>query len=332
MASDVGIDVGIIFRIHPFELVTDKRYGKPPASRTLSELLDSGFIAIDKPVGPSSHQVSGIVANILGIKKTAHLGTLDPNVSGVLPILLGKATKAVHYLMQHDKEYIGVAGFKENVNEKEVKEVFRHFHGDIIQIPPVGAAVARKPRKRHIYSIKIMDINEKRVRFRVRCEAGTYIRTLVDDMGKHMKNPAKLIELRRTMVGSITEKDLVTLDELREAVSLWKGEGEKGDETKIRRIVRPIEEITEGKKKIWVLDGAVDAICSGAQLTVPGIAKLSDDIEKYDIVCMMTLKGELVAFGTALMSSKEMVSNKKGTAVKISRVMMPRGTYPRRWK
>lgn len=320
---------GELFRIGSLELVTDERYGKPPQERTIVELLDSGFVAVDKPSGPSSHQVCGSVANVLGIRKTGHLGTLDPNVSGVLPVLLGRVTVAVHYLMRHDKEYVGTARFGSPPTEADIAAAFKQFTGEITQIPPVGAAVARRPRKRRIYELAPLRISGKLVRFRVFCEAGTYIRTLIEDIGKAMRNPARLAELRRTRLAGLTEKDTTSLQEISEAARLWK---ENNDESRLRRIVRPIEDITAGMKKVWILDGAVDAICSGAQLAVPGIAKASDDVRKNDEVCIMTLKSELVAFGTALLTSEEMVRNKKGTAVRILRAMMPRGTYPKGWR
>lgn len=323
-----GEESSRLFRISDFELMTDERYGKAPENRTIAELLDSGFVIIDKPAGPSSHQVSGSVANILGIRKTGHLGTLDPNVSGVLPVLLGRATAAVHYLMKHDKEYVGVARFARPPMEKAIAAAFKSFTGTITQIPPVGAAVARRPRERRIYELEILSIKGRDVGFRVSCEAGTYIRTLAEDIGKHLENDAKLIELRRTRLAGLTEKDAVSLQELSEAASLWKN----GDESRLRKVLHPIEDLAAGRKKVWILDGAVDAVCSGAQLAVPGIAKVSADIVRGDEVCIMTLKEELVAFGTALLTSEEMVKNKKGTAIRILRAIMPRGTYPKGWR
>jgi len=311
------------------DLMSDKRFGKEPEERTIEELLDSGFVIMDKPPGMSSHRVSGAVAQMFGISKAGHLGTLDPDVSGVLPVILGKVAVAVHYLMKHDKEYIGTARFKQPPTENGITDIFKRFTGEITQTPPVGAAVARRPRKRQIYELMMLEIKGKSVKFKVSCEAGTYVRTLVEDIGKEIKNDAKLAALRRIKVGHYTEDESIKLEELQAAFDDWKKNGKK---KQLRSYLHPIEHLAKDLKKVWVLDGAVDAICSGAQLAVPGLAKLENEIAKDDEICIFTLKDELIGFGIALLPSEEMVSNKKGTAVRISRIVMPRGTYPRAWK
>lgn len=308
-------------------LRADPTHGKRPHDRTIEELLNLGFVVIDKPSGPSSHQVSAYTAEILGVSKAGHLGTLDPNVSGVLPVLLGRATPAAKYL-QHGKEYVGIIRFDKEISKRQVEDAFSLFTGEIIQTPPPGAAVARRPRKRKVYSLKLLELQKREVLFHVRCEAGTYIRVLAIDVGKHIGNAAVLEELRRTKVGDWGEEKAITLQDISDAHWLWK---EKGDETLLRKHVLPIEAAIN-LKKAYLSDSAVDAVCSGAQAMAPGIAAADEGIRIDDPVATLTLKEELVAFGEAAMTGEEMVTEKTGVAVKTQRVVMPRGTYPRAWK
>ena len=295
---------------------------------SIEELLNLGIVIIDKPRGPSSHQVAEWARNILEVKKAGHLGTLDPDVSGVLPVLLGRATNATFFLMKHDKEYVGVIKFEREISEIDINRLFKEFTGEIWQIPPVGAAVARRKRKRVIYSLELLEMNGKEFLFDVKCEAGTYIRTLAEDIGKKARNKAKLIELRRINVGSFNENNAVNLQGLSDAYWLWK---EKGNEKKLRELLHPIEDAIKNFKKVWLFDTAINAVCSGAQLMMPGISKFEDKIGIGETIVIMSQKGELVAFGEAKMSSEEMQINEKGQAVKIKRVIMERGKYPRSW-
>jgi H/ACA ribonucleoprotein complex subunit 4 len=275
--------------------------------------------------------VSEWTRNILGVDKSGHLGTLDPDVSGVLPVLLGRATNAAYFLMQHDKEYVGIMHFEKELSEAAILGLFKKFTGEIWQIPPVGAAVARRRRKRKIYSLELLEFDGKNVLFDVKCEAGTYIRTLAEDMGKSLGrgNSAKLIELRRIQVGNFSEKNAVTLQELSDAYWLWK---EKGDNKKLMKLIHPLEYGVKDFKKIWISDNAVEAICNGAQLMIPGIARFESSITGGDIVVIMTLKEEIVAFAEASLSEKEFQTMDRGIAAKIMRVIMERGRYPKAWK
>ena len=292
--------------------------GKNPKDRSIEELLISGVVVIDKPRGPSSHQIAEWTRNILGVGKAGHLGTLDTNVSGVLPVLLGRAVNATSYLMKHDKRYVGIIRFSADITEGNVKKLFDEFTGGIWQIPPAGAAVARKRRKRTIYSLELLEIDGKDVLFEVKCEAGTYVRILAEDMGKKAGNKAELAELRRIEVGGLNGKDAVTLQELSDAVWLWK---ENGNGSKLKGIIHPLEDALKGFKRIWIMDKAADAICHGAQLMMPGIRRFEAGIKIGDIIAVMNLKDELVAFAEAKMSSKDMQTSEKGQATKTERVI-----------
>lgn len=309
--------------------ITDERYGKRPEERSVEELITYGFVNIDKPRGPTSHEVVAWVKNILQIKKAGHGGTLDPKVSGVLPIALEESTKVVGSLLSAGKEYITVMRLHGDVGEERIREVFAEFTGDIIQRPPVRSSVKRVLRKRRIYYLDFLEKEGRDVLFRVGCEAGTYIRKLCHDMGEVLGVGAHMLELRRTKSGSLTEENITTLHELKDAYVFWK---EHGIEEFIRKVIIPVEKVVSFLPKVVIKDGAVDAVCHGAPLAIPGISKVDSEINKGDTVAIFTLKGELVAIGRAEMETKEILTAEKGIAVKTDRVLMKPGTYPRSWK
>ncbi len=160
------------------ESETDKRYGKRPEERTIKELLDYGIINLNKPDGPTSHQVSDYVQRILGIGKSGHSGTLDPRVIGVLPIALGKSTKIVQTLLTAGKEYTCLMHLHKELTESQIQQSVKELIGKIRQIPPRKSAVKREERTRTVYYLNIYEIEGKDILFKVGCEAGTYIRKL----------------------------------------------------------------------------------------------------------------------------------------------------------
>ena len=305
---------------------TDPRYGKAPEERTLAELLERGIVIVDKPPGPASHEVTSWVKKALGSRKAGHSGTLDPNVSGVLPVGLGKSTRILPFITQKGKEYVGIISFRRHVPEDEVRKLFVKFTGEIEQMPPLQSAVRRRLRKRKVYYINPLQFKGKRALFTVGCEAGTYIRTLCEDIGKNCGG-ALMLELRRTKVGGIGEERCVTMQGIADAAWLWKN---KGEERASRAILKPIESAVE-LERIVLRDSAVDAVCAGATLNLPGIAAASEKIRPGDNVALFTQKGELVAVAKALMGSAEIASQKKGAVARPIATIMERGTYPKCW-
>lgn len=304
------------------EAKSDARFGCKPEERTVAELIDYGVINLDKPRGPTSHQVSEYAQRILGIRKAGHSGTLDPNVSGVLPIATGRATRIVQTLLTAGKEYVAIMHIHTDVDEKAIRRVFKKFVGKITQVPPIKAAVKRRARQREIYSIEILEVDGRDVLFRVNCEAGTYIRKLIHDIALKMGTRGHMAELRRTRVACFDEKTLVTLHDLADAYWFWKNEG---NEKYIRHCIKPVEAATCHLGKIWVLDSAVDTICHGADLKVPGISRIESSISIGNTVAIMTLKDELVAIGTARMASEDIMKSDNGVVAKTSKVfMLPR--------
>lgn len=302
---------------------TNDKFGKKPSEQTTKELLNRGIIVLDKPAGPTSHQASDYVKRILCLTKAGHTGTLDPGVTGVLPVALQDATRITHALLTAGKEYVCLMHIHENVSQEKFESVIKEFTGKINQLPPKKSAVRRRWRERNIYYFEILERKEKDVLFKVGCQAGTYIRKLVHDMGEKLGCGAHMAELRRTKAGPFDESKAVTLQNLADAYHYYK----EGDDSYLKKILIPLEAGVEHIKKIWILDSSVNPLCTGAYLKVPGIAKLESDIEKGDQVAVMTLKDELVLVGESMYGAQDIKSFDKGIAVKTMQVFMKPGTY-----
>ncbi|MBR9676688.1 RNA-guided pseudouridylation complex pseudouridine synthase subunit Cbf5 [Candidatus Woesearchaeota archaeon] len=305
---------------------TSSAHGVDPFNRPVEQLINYGVVNIDKPKGPTSHQVSDYTKKILGLKKAGHSGTLDPNVTGVLAIALGDATRVVQLLLTAGKEYVCLMHLHKPVQEAKIRSVFDEFTGNILQLPPIKSAVKRQWRNRKVYYSKIIDVIEQDVLFKVGTQAGTYIRKLVHDMGQKLGVGAHMAELRRTKAGPFNEDTIVTLQDLSDAYHYYKTEN---NEKLIRKIVQPVEAAIEHIPKVWVLDSTVDTLCHGASLKAPGISKVETEIAIDEEVAVLTLKGELVGYGIAKMTSKELQTSERGIAVKVSKVFMKPGTYPK---
>lgn len=305
---------------------TSPKFGKKPEERTTPEHIKNGIVNIDKPAGPTSHQVSGYVKQILHLNKAGHSGTLDPNVTGVLPVALGDATKVVQALLPAGKEYVCIMHLHDDYSEEKIRNICASFVGKIKQLPPLKSAVKREIRWRKIYYLEILEIDGREVLFRVGCQAGTYIRKLCYDIGEALGSKAHMQELRRTKAGCFKEENLCTLQDLADAFWYWK---EEHNDALLRKLVLPMEAGVGHLPKIWVFDTTVDSICHGASLKVPGISKVESDIQVDDFVAVMTLKNELVAFGKTQMISKEMQKKESGIAVRLERVFMEPNLYPK---
>jgi H/ACA ribonucleoprotein complex subunit 4 len=309
--------------------VTDRSYGTPPAERKIEEYIRYGVVNLDKPSGPTSHEVVSWVKEILCIEKAGHGGTLDPKVTGVLPVALEESTKVVQTLLPLNKEYVCIMRLHGSVGEARLKEVFQEFTGEIVQRPPVKSAVKRQLRTKRIYKLKLLEVKDSYVLFDVKCEAGTYIRKLCHDIGEILGCGAHMVELRRTRSGNFAEDTSVTLHDLIDAYSFWKHDG---NEEFLRKVIMPVEVAFNDIPKLVIRDSAVDAICHGSPLAVPGICTLDTDLKRGDIIGIFTLKDELVAIGEALMDTKDILIETKGIAAKPKRVLMKPGIYPRMWK
>jgi H/ACA ribonucleoprotein complex subunit 4 len=317
----------VLFRT---EEETDFSYGWLPEERPPDILLKYSVINLDKPVGPSSHEVVAWLRRQLGIGKIAHAGTLDPKVSGILPISVGHSTRILPVLLKEDKEYVCVMRLHGDVDQERLENVIRLFKGRIYQRPPLRSAVKRTIRIRRIYDIELLEFSGRTALLQVWCEAGTYMRKLCHDIGEILGVGAHMQELRRIRSGSLKEEDhLATLHDVVDAYLIWKQEG---IDTFLREVFLPVEFAVQHLPKVWIRDSAVDAICHGAPLAVPGIVKLESGIKVGAEVAILTLKNELVAVGKAEMTSGKMLSESRGIAVKPRYVLMEPGTYPKKWK
>ncbi|MFH0748448.1 MAG: RNA-guided pseudouridylation complex pseudouridine synthase subunit Cbf5 [Candidatus Bathyarchaeota archaeon] len=310
--------------------VIDPSYGCYPADRSIATHLKYGIINLDKPSGPSSHEVAAWVKRILKVDHAGHGGTLDPMVTGILPVALQEATKIIGTLLLSGKEYVCIMRLHGDIAEEKVRNVMGEFVGEILQRPPLRSSVQRVTRSRKIYYLTDFEFKDRLVLFRVACQSGTYIRKLVYDVGEALGPGAHMAELRRTRAGPFTEnKNLISLYDLKEAYDSWV---EKGDESLLRNRVMPLEKALELLPKVYVRDSAIASICHGAKLAVPGIAKLETGIQIRDVVTFFSLKGELVALGQATMSSEEMLERSHGIAADTKRVIMDLKTYPKTWQ
>ncbi|BDQ31511.1 MULTISPECIES: RNA-guided pseudouridylation complex pseudouridine synthase subunit Cbf5 [Nitrosopumilus] len=310
--------------------ITDDAYGTPYDKRTLEQLLNYGVILLDKPPGPTSHETVAWAKRILKLPKIGHSGTLDPQVSGVLPLGLGEATKALGVLLLGPKEYVALGRVHSLPSKEKLSEIINLFKGEIFQKPPQRSAVVRQTRTRTIYEFELIEQKERLLLTRVLCEAGTYIRKLYYDIGEILGPGATMIELRRTRVDQFYETDgLVTLHELANAFALWE---ENKDETRLMQMIKPVEYALSELKSVVIRDSAVDAMCHGAQLAIPGVLKISPNLKKGDLVGIYTQKGEAVALAESTMSEEEIRDATKGYAFETKRIIMAPNTYPKKWR
>lgn len=254
-----------------------------------------GIILINKEKNYTSHDVVNKVKKITKAK-VGHTGTLDPNATGVLPLLLGNATKISKYLMNHDKEYqvILQLGIKTDtadvegkiieekevdldaLNEEKVKKILSTFLGKQKQTPPIYSAIkingkklyeyARKgqeieiePRVIEIYDIKLIniDIKQKQIGFIVKCSKGTYIRSLCEDIAEKLETVGYMKELNRTIVGNFDIKDSITISEFEE----------KYNKNDLSNIIS-IEEIFKEKSKIELDNRNIKQYLNGVKIKV----------------------------------------------------------------
>lgn len=310
--------------------VTNDNYGHYPDRRPIESLMYYGLVLVDKPAGPTSHEVVAWVKRILEIDKAGHSGTLDPGATGLLPIGLGEGTKALSVLLLGPKEYYALARLHAHVSTDRVQKVMSEFTGELYQRPPQRSSVKRVTRVRTVYEFDYLEDYDRLVLMRILCQAGTYIRKIIYDIGEVMSPGATMVELRRTRVSNLSEQDgFVRLHDLADAFQRYK---ESKDDEKLRRLVLPIERCLEGIRGVTVRDTAVDALCHGAPLAVPGVVALPKDLRVGELVGVYTLKGEIVGLGQAGMTKDEIEQNARGIAFVMKRLIMKPGTYPKAWR
>jgi H/ACA ribonucleoprotein complex subunit 4 len=242
--------------------------------------IRKGVVLVDKPSGMTSFDVVEKACEILGASRGGHAGTLDPNVTGLMLIALEEARKAMPVLMGMDKAYEGKMLLHKDVDCATLEKTFKKFVGEILQKPPVKSRVARVERKRTIRSLKILKVDGREVEFEVLCEAGTYIRKLVHDIGQALACGAHMTVLRRTKIGPFDISEAVHLSKLSE------------------KDVRPLEKILErvNLKKVVVKDEAVAKIKNGSPVFPDFIIK-REKAGSDEIVGIFDRNNSIIAIG-----------------------------------
>jgi predicted rRNA pseudouridine synthase len=245
--------------------VTD-RLRDPPGTRTLDERLTFGVLNLDKPPGPSAHQVAGWVRDLADLDRAAHAGTLDPKVTGCLPVMLGDATRLAPVFLEGRKEYVAVLELHGRP-PADLDDVLAEFEGEIYQKPPRKSAVARRLRTRTIHDLTALETRDRQVLLRIECESGTYIRKLCHDLGLALGTGAHMGALRRTATDPFDDRGLVTLHDLADALAFAEG----GDEEPIREVVAPAERVLDGLPAVTIAPSAAEQVATGAPVYAPGV-------------------------------------------------------------
>ena len=266
----------------------------------------NGVLLIDKPKGFTSFDVIAVVRKLTGQRKTGHTGTLDPNATGVLTVLLGSATKAQDIILNHDKSY--VAGFKlglttdtldiwgtvtskseSRVSRADVERLIPKFSGEIEQVPPMysavkkdgqrlydlarrGIEVERKARKVTVYKLALTDFDEETQEgtLEISCSKGTYVRTIIDDLGAALGTGAVMTALRRTFACGFSIDDCITLDDLKLL-------SEKGE---AQTALRSVESLFYDCAEVKISDGQEKRFSNGGALDITRTAlKKAEDID-----------------------------------------------------
>lgn len=307
-------------------------HGCTPLKRDILTYVSSGVINLDKPSNPSSHEVVAWLRRILRVEKTGHSGTLDPKVTGCLIVCIDRATRLVKSQQGAGKEYVAVLRLHDKLDDvSKLPRVLETLTGALFQRPPLISAVKRQLRIRTIYESKLLEFDNDRhlAVFWVSCEAGTYIRTLCVHLGLLLGVGGHMQELRRVRSGALSEDDnMVTMHDVLDAQWLYDNQR---DESYLRHVIRPLESLLVGYKRIVVKDSAVNAVCYGAKLMIPGLLRFESNIELNDEVVLITTKGEAIAIGIAQMTTVDLSTCDHGIVAKVKRCIMERDTYPRRW-
>ncbi len=264
-----------------FEMISIQ---KLKTKKKISELLEFGIINFDKPADCTSFDVVDFVRRKLNLRKASHFGTLDPMVTGVLPIALNRAVKLTGFFIGEDKEYKGVMRIHEDASMEDIKKIIEEkFTGKIIQMPPVKSRVKRQEREREVKRFELLEKKGKDISFAVECQGGTYIRKLVHDLGEEMKIGAHMIQLRRVRAGIFKESKSVTKEDFEKAAEEYK----KGNDNLLREIIIPAEIISEVYPIAEIKEGYVGKILHGAPIDSKFLAK-RQKLEKNQTVCIFS--------------------------------------------
>ena len=288
----------------------------------------NGVLVINKPMEFTSFDAVAVTRRVSGQRKTGHCGTLDPNATGVLPVLLGVATKAQDILPNHDKEYVASLKFgietdtldiwgevlkeeKSTVTKEQLEKIIPDFTGDIMQVPPMysalkqngkrlydlarqGIEVKREARPITVYNLTLLNFNEdeQTAQIQVACSKGTYIRSLIDDMGKALGTSAAMTSLCRTSACGFSLSDAVSMDELK---SLSKEE--------ISARLLPVESLFVRYREVSVSEAQCTRFKNGGALGLERLRNLPKDYAGGEI---FRVKYENSFLGLGVINDKEL--------------------------
>ena len=300
-----------------------------PLEGPAAERIAAGaFVLVDKPRGPSSHQVTAWARDLLGVAAAGHAGTLDPNVSGVLWVGLGPALRLVPLVLEFPKSYVGVAVLHGDVPPARLAAVAAEFVGPVYQTPPVRSAVKRERRVRTIHRLDLLERDGPKVLLSTVVDSGTYVRTLAVDLGDALGVGAHLEELRRTATGPFGEADAIGLATLADA----RAAAAEGDPSPLLRLLHPIEEVWREFPTLVLKDAAASAVAHGAPLAAGGVASVSRAFARGDRVVLLSRNRELVATGIAVRSAAEPRGEHGGWIVGSTKVFADPRRFPPLWK
>lgn len=295
----------------------------------VAERISRGaFLLVDKPRGPSSHQVTAWVRDLLKVGVAGHAGTLDPNVSGLLWVGVGPALKLIPLVLEFPKRYVASAVLHGEVADRELERVLEEFTGPIYQTPPVRSAVKRERRVRKVHRLRLIERDGPRLLLEVTADSGTYVRTLAVDLGEALGVGAHMEELRRVANGPFDERRTISLTTLADAAAA-RGDGRPEE---LVAHLHPIEEVWKEFPAVVVKDGAASALAHGAGLASGGILKVPRSFARGAHVVLVSRSGEMIATGVAECDSRAALSSPHGWVVGATRVFVDPRRFPALWK
>ncbi|WP_177171914.1 RNA-guided pseudouridylation complex pseudouridine synthase subunit Cbf5 [Halohasta litchfieldiae] len=298
----------------------------PPEERSAAELLSFGVVNLDKPAGPSAHQVAGWVRDLTAeavadldpdmppVDRAAHAGTLDPKVTGCLPMLLGDATRMAQVFLEGRKEYVSVLELHAHA-PTNLESVLDEFEAPLYQKPPRKSAVSRRLRVREIHELELLDLTDRQALIRMQCESGTYVRKLCHDLGLALGTGAHMGHLRRTATDPFDDSSLVNLQSFTDALTFAT---EDGYEDLLREIVQPAERALRHLPSVEIAPSAAREVATGAPVYAPGVISADSEIDDGALVACYTPDESAVCLGTMVGDPDA----ESGTVVDLERVLV----------
>ena len=283
-----------------------------PDDRSVADLLTFGVVNLDKPAGPTAHQTSAWVRDLAGVDRAAHAGTLDPKVTGCLPVLLGDATRLAQVFLEGAKEYVAVLELHAPA-PTDLEGVIAEFEGELHQKPPRKSAVVRRLRTREVYDLDVLDRTDRKVLLSIRCESGTYVRKLCHDIGLALGTGGHMGHLRRTGTDPFDDRDLHTLHDLADGLAF----ADEGDEGLLRAVVDPAERALSHLPSLTIARSAAEQVAEGAPVYAPGVLDTTAAAEG-DLLACFTPDGSAVCLGTLVGDP----AAESGTVVELERVLV----------